>query len=223
MPKPIATWNPARDVWETPQTEGLFCEHLDVYSETFPTSGMTANGEAYALPTWEPHTDGSGSSSLPRAAAPMFRTPCAAEAEGGPRNPSRPGATMRLSGQVREEAQRGELLPTPTVGNATGGNATRSGARSNELLLPGVAMSLLPTPVAQPSGNSPEDHLRKKPGRQLVTDLAIIVENNLILNGGRTSLPSDAGNQLWEDVPLPLLNPQAAMADIASAPGLLNG
>lgn len=38
------------------------------------------------------------------------------------------------------------LLPTPTVGNATGGNRARSGDRSNELLLPGVAKSLLPTP-----------------------------------------------------------------------------
>jgi len=104
------------------------------------------------------------------------------------------------------------LLPTPTVGNATGGNATRSGTRSHELLLPGVAMSLLPTPVAQPSGNSPEDHLRKKPGRQIVTDLAIIVENDLISSGGRTNPPSDAGKQLWEDVPLPLPNPQDATA-----------
>lgn len=44
---------------------------------------------------------------------------------------------------------------------------------------------LLPTPVAQPSGNSPEDHLRKKPGRGVVTDLAIIAENGLIGSGGR--------------------------------------
>ena len=253
-----------RDVWETPQTEGLFCEHLDVYSETFPTSGMTANGAAYELPTWEPRTGGSGSSSLlqgvPDSAllrTPMtgegrkatmgtsveervknghqpylthqigdlvfLRTPCAAETAGGPRNPNRSGATMRLSDQVREEVQRGMLLPTPTVGNATGGNATRSGARSHELLLPGVAMSLLPTPVAQPSGNSPEDHLRKKPGRQIVTDLAIIVENDLILSGGRTNQPSGAGNQLWEDVPLPLPSPLDAIADTDSAPVSPNG
>jgi hypothetical protein len=31
----------------------------------------------------------------------------------------------------------------------------------------------LPTPVAQPSGNPPDVHLRKKPGRKRVTDLAI--------------------------------------------------
>jgi hypothetical protein len=43
------------------------------------------------------------------------------------------------------------MLPTPTVGNATGGNLSRSGDRSGELLLPGIARtaadgSLLPTP-----------------------------------------------------------------------------
>ena len=63
--QPIAVWSTARDVWETPQTEGLFCEHLDVFSETFPISGMTRNGMAYELPTSERHTDGSGYSSLP--------------------------------------------------------------------------------------------------------------------------------------------------------------
>lgn len=82
----------------------------------------------------------------------LFRTPAAAEAEGGPRNPDREGATMRLSDQVREEQGRGLLLPTP---------------------------------VAQPSGNTPEDHLRKKPGREVVTDLSIIAENGLFETGGR--------------------------------------
>jgi hypothetical protein len=54
VPRPVAIWNSARDVWETPATEGFFCEHLDVYSATFPTSGMTRNGEAYAQQTWVP-------------------------------------------------------------------------------------------------------------------------------------------------------------------------
>jgi DNA (cytosine-5)-methyltransferase 1 len=48
------------------------------------------------------------------------------------------------------EAQR--LLPTPSVADGMGGHLTRSGARSGELLLPGVAKSigehrLLPTPT----------------------------------------------------------------------------
>ena len=167
-PNQIATWNPNRDCWETGAVD-IF-GHSDVYSETWPTSGMTRNGVAYALPTWAPPTSGSGCSSSPPEQ--MFRTPCAAEAAGGPRNPDRPGATMRLSDQVREEAERGVLLPTP---------------------------------VAQPSGNTPEDHLRKKPGRDVVTDLAIIAENGLLPTGGRM-LPPSIGGSNYEDQPLPLPN-----------------
>lgn len=47
-----------------------------------------------------------------------------------------------------------------------------------------AGLRILPTPVAQPSGNTPEDHLRKKPGRVVVTDLAIITENGLLESGG---------------------------------------
>ena len=50
-------------------------------------------------------------------------------------------------------------------------------------------MQLLPTPVAQPSGNSPSEHLRKKPGRERVTDLSIIVENDLLPTGGLLPTP----------------------------------
>lgn len=48
-----------------------------------------------------------------------------------------------------------------------------------------VCSSLLPTPAAQMSGNTPEDHLRKKPGRTQVTDLKIIVEHGLLETGGK--------------------------------------
>ena len=51
------------------------------------------------------------------------------------------------------------------------------------------AVQMLPTPVAQPSGNSPEAHLRKKPGRERITDLAIIVENGLLATGGLLPTP----------------------------------
>lgn len=81
--------------------------------------------------------------------------------------------------------QRVKLLSTPdTVPEApnTGSNSHKAG---NIVGLGNQVMSLLPTPVAQPSGNAPDEHLRKKPGRQVVTDLAIIAENGLIASGGR--------------------------------------
>jgi DNA (cytosine-5)-methyltransferase 1 len=49
-----------------------------------------------------------------------------------------------------------ELLPTPTVGNVQGGNKTRSGDRSGELLLPGAALSMLPTPRASRGASGTE-------------------------------------------------------------------
>ena len=51
------------------------------------------------------------------------------------------------------------------------------------------AVQMLPTPVAQPSGNSPEAHLRKKPGHERVTDLAVLVENGLLATGGLLPTP----------------------------------
>jgi len=42
----------------------------------------------------------------------------------------------------------------------------------------------LPTVCAQPDNNTPENHLAKKPGRKRVTDLAVLVENDLLETGG---------------------------------------
>ena len=59
----IARWNSARDVWEENTGAPLY-EHWDVFSETWPLSGSMRSGTAYALPTSERPTDGSGCSSL---------------------------------------------------------------------------------------------------------------------------------------------------------------
>ncbi|MBF6411236.1 DNA (cytosine-5-)-methyltransferase [Nocardia farcinica] len=74
------------------------------------------------------------------------------------------------------------LLPTPSVADATGGHAARSGARADELLLPGIATaystgalrptpeagSLLPTPMASDaSGGGMAPERREGHSRQL--------------------------------------------------------
>lgn len=84
----------------------------------------------------------------------LLRTPAAAEAEGGRRDPNRPGATMRLSDQVAEEQARGILLPTPTTGESKSArrlehDGTPIGARTNPTLTDVVG--LLPTPTATDS------------------------------------------------------------------------
>ncbi|SBS73854.1 hypothetical protein MHPYR_180092 [uncultured Mycobacterium sp.] len=67
MQKPIATWNPANQFWETDQAD-LFSEHSEPYSATFPTSGMTRSGQLLPLPLSAPATDESGYSLLPTPA-----------------------------------------------------------------------------------------------------------------------------------------------------------
>ena len=75
-------------------------------------------------------------------------------------------------------------MPTPTASDHKAGRHQDGTGHSLT-----QAVQLLPTPVAQPSGNSPSEHLRKKPGRDRVTDLAIIVENNLLPTGGLLPTP----------------------------------
>ena len=105
QPPPLARWNPTRDCWETTQQASLLSEHLDVYSETWPTSGMTRSGVAYRLPAWEPPTDGSESSSL-------LPTPLASEGAKGTMQPA-----SEREGQGHQPYLANVivgLLPTPT-------------------------------------------------------------------------------------------------------------
>ena len=98
----LATWNPARGVWETTRAN-LLCGHLEPFLETWPTSGSMRNGQAFEHPTSVHRTGGSGSSSSPG----LLRTPDTDS--GGRRNPDRPGATMRLSDQIAEEVEAGTI------------------------------------------------------------------------------------------------------------------
>jgi hypothetical protein len=125
LPWRLAQWNPTRGVWETGQHD-LLSGLSELYSETWPTSGMTRGGVAYELPTPALPTGGSVSSSL----------------------------------------------PTPRA-------------------------SLLPTPAANDSGNTPENHLRKKHGRTVVTSLAVLVDGGLLATGGR--LVSDRSDTLIKE------------------------
>lgn len=124
MPKPLATWNTARDAWETFDTEGLFCEHLAVFSETWPTSGMVRHGLACELPMWEPATGGTASLFLPGMSPesgrlPTLPTPSAALARnGGSQHPGKRragGHSAQLHNVIEQELAPLNLLPTPTA------------------------------------------------------------------------------------------------------------
>lgn len=87
---------------------------------------------------------------------PLLGTPRAAQgAQGDLRDPNVIGNPRgRLEDQIA-------LMPTQTVGNATGGNARRGGVRGDEVLLPGLAVEvaegkLLPTLRATRGGSATE-------------------------------------------------------------------
>lgn len=137
MPKPLATWNPARGVWETNQ-ENLFCGHLAPYSETWPASGTTQNGVAFERATWAPRTDGSESSLLP---TPEANT----ASNGGSQHPDKRrdgGHSVNLQ-DVAEH-----LLPTPRVSMANG-PSERELAENDPKRRLETTLALLPTPRSQ--------------------------------------------------------------------------
>ena len=151
MQRQIAQWNPARDVWET-QTTGLFCEHSDVFSETWPSSGMTRAGTAYEQPTSAHLTAGSASSSL-------LMTPKAIDGDHPGIKTIKPGQSMHLSAQLINL-----LLPTPKATNNENRQTPRDGATGYGLNL-GMALELIgpstppPSPTGPQSSDAPHPHL----------------------------------------------------------------
>lgn len=107
------------------------------------------------------------------------------------------------------------LLPTPSVADGTGGHATRSGTRSGELLLPGVAKAVhegafLTTPTSQDSVSSGGS----KPSNTTLTD-AVVREDMGRQDNPRHSL-----------LPTPTASPYGSnrsMSDGASRRPSLNG
>jgi len=185
----------------------LLSEHSEPFSATWPTSGTTRSGVAFELPTPALPTDATGSSSLPTPRASRgasgTETMYALGAERSDTN--RPQGEVLLptplstsgdtgawlGGEGSGNLQSAVLLPTPTTQPTTGNGHARD--------LRSETVALLPTPAAHDSGNTPENHLRKKPGRAVVTSLQVLVDHDLIATGGRTAPPSNAGSTSQDD------------------------
>jgi hypothetical protein len=198
VPEPIAEWNSARDVWETSQ--GSICGHLAVFSETWPTSGTTRGGVAYALPTWAPLTAGSASLSL-------LKTPTAQLAvNGGSQHPDKRkagGHGPTLADEVEH------LLPTPTAGNFNDGESVVTwqqrreqqkarGVNGNGMGTPlAIAVQLLPTPTAMDSGGS-RGH-RPDGTKYTTTSGVTLTDAVMVSTGVHTAPPSSGGNTSSDD------------------------
>lgn len=104
--RPVAMWNTVRGVWEKPETVSLLCEHLELFSESWMTSGTMRNGVVFELPMQERPT--SDSESL------LLRTPAASEAERGhqPEEKARArGGQVTLSGQLNYSSRFDRFEP----------------------------------------------------------------------------------------------------------------
>jgi DNA (cytosine-5)-methyltransferase 1 len=139
--RPIAWWNRARGAWETDQLT-LYCEHCQLFSQTFPKWGMTHAGALYGPATSEPLTGGNGSSLL-------LPTPQARDSKG---SAGRIGRTKTKEDREYYEAEASlpeivTLLSTPNARDwkSEPGKNYRAGSLPREA----KQLPLLPTPTAQ--------------------------------------------------------------------------
>ena len=148
-PVPLATWNSARGVWETPQAS-LLCAHSVPYSAPWPTSGSMRAGVCFAPPTSEPHTAESGFSSSPGHldGSPLLKSPTSnLGANWGSQHP----AKRKQGGHGPNLADEVEwLLPTPKAGDGTEGSPNQRHG-NGDLTLPSAAARLRPTLDAPPT------------------------------------------------------------------------
>lgn len=181
------------------------------------------SGIAEALlptPTTDPDTGNGHARNLGQEAR-LLPTPIVGDARGA-RNSTvdRPAGKTGHEGDTLTDAV--SLLPTPSVQNSHGNEENGRGER----LLPGVAHDLLPTPVAHDSGNPPDVHLRKKPGRKTVTSLQVMADYDLISRGGDpTAEPAEATRNGidWGKYLSAIVRAEAASGRTAPDPTLPDG
>lgn len=215
MPKQLATWNTARDAWEKPDTEGLTCGHLAVYSATFPTSGSMRSGEVFELPKWEAATHDSASSSLLKTPTQQLGV------NGGSQHPDKRKAGGH--GPTLADEVEHLLLPTVTTQDAANNGGPSQFKRNTPplntrvLMLPqptvsdmsvdGKPAQLLPTPAAcvANDGESTAAWLARRERVKLtaangngmglpLTVASLLIHEGKSPSGAPMNPPSDDGN-----------------------------
>lgn len=113
--KPFAWYDRPTQSWRTWQrcSDGEW----ELYSETWPRSGMTRNGIAYRLPDLVPYTKGTGYglSATPTAVMPVTRQSCnhITLKSGRPRKVLKTGKTCSMN--WAQEMLHNGLVPTPKL------------------------------------------------------------------------------------------------------------
>ena len=192
MPKQIAVWNSVRGVWEKPGMVNLLCEHWELFSETWQTSGTMRNGKVYALPMRAlPITD---SESL------LLRSPTASQGEGGALGEAearKRGNTVgvrdnamdiaRLNG-LRVSRAVDNLMPTPNTmdylpARTPEAKALNKGKGGYANVRETVVNDLMPTPIVRDYKDGSAAQMRD--GKTSVDTVA-----RAIFNSGEVLLPT---------------------------------
>lgn len=173
--QPTAVWNIVRGVWEKPGMVSLLCEHLEPFSETWPSGGTMRNGRVWKRQTPEHHIEDFESSSSRVGGLP---TPVTTDWNGA-------ASDYGIEGfrQLRDihnilggfyDVPNDCLLATPTTGEVSGPSLSSSGGenlRTQVALLSGkdlpIPFALLRTPAASEAerGHQPEDKARARGGQ----------------------------------------------------------
>lgn len=148
-------------------------------------------------------------------AAALLPTPRARDGKGNDPNPRGVDLNEAIS-----------LLPTPSVADALGGHRSRSGHRSEELLLPGVVLTLLPTPRATDGskggpnqrGSSGDPRNLGKEAQLLPTPTATPYGRNQSPSPGAAVRPSLDGIVDWGKYELAIRRWESALRRCAPAP-----
>jgi hypothetical protein len=175
-PVSLGSWDPDTSSWRTSQASLLSTEdeRFPRSWETWPRSGMTRRGQAFALPMSARVTGASGSSSSlgtpeahPRTHSPrtlnngamplanqvaMLHTPTGSDTNPSYDHRASPGYT-RAKPVPNLAAQVDELLPTPVADHSRGLAQTGTDFQS----LPNAVLDLLPTPKSN-EATGPGDH-----------------------------------------------------------------
>ena len=195
--QPTQTWNTVRGVWEKQGIANLLCEHWELFSETWQTSGTMRNGKVYALPMRAlPITD---SESL------LLRSPTASQGEGGALGEAearKRGNTVgvrdnamdiaRLNG-LRVSRAVDNLMPTPNTmdylpARTPEAKALNKGKGGYANVRETVVNDLMPTPIVRDYKDGSAAQMRDGKTSVYTVARAIFNSGEVLLPTTRTSM-----------------------------------
>ena len=227
--QPTLSWNTARGVWEKQGMANLLCEHWELFSETWQTSGTMRNGKVYAPQTQAHRTTASESSSLPTPSASQEPgwTVQPVDKDGKPTtNPNErwyhPETGGLMQKGITQVLRQNDLLPTPIVSDGTGGSKN---IESSEFApqMRDVA-KLLPTTRAQNGEDRNNKIYERDPSQpqNLENALAITLLPTPIVSDAKGTGPADANRDTTQLRAMNILLPTVTTQESHSGPSQLN-